>query len=80
MSILCRNTLMCGYWNIYVVTLTIVLRQCFCAASSICVATQFFYVAKIFLLVLIATVFLVLSAFLSRPGKSVVIESCLHLT
>ena len=34
LSILCRDNLMCDYWNSYVVTLTIVSRQCFCAASS----------------------------------------------
>ena len=28
----------------------------------------------------VATMFLVLSAFLSRPGKSVATDSCLHLT
>ena len=39
-----------------------------------------FYVAISFLLVLVATMSLVLSAFLSRPGKSVAIESFLHST
>ena len=39
-----------------------------------------FYIAIAFLLVLVATMFLVLSVFLSRLGKSVVIESCHHLT
>ena len=34
LSILCRDNLMCVYWNSYVATLTIVLRHCFCAASS----------------------------------------------
>ena len=57
-----------------------------------CVATLFlcnffkfvsrpnFYVAIAFLMVLVATMFLVLSAFLSRQGKSVATESCRHLT
>ena len=34
LSILCRNDLMCVYWNSYVATLTIMLRYCFCTASS----------------------------------------------
>ena len=41
LSILCRNALIYGYWNIYVATLTIVLQHCFCAASLNCVMTQF---------------------------------------
>ena len=41
LSFLCVDTLMCGYWNIYITTLTIVLRHCLCAASSNCVVTQF---------------------------------------
>ena len=32
---------MYGYWNIYVATLTILLRHCFYAAPSICVTTKF---------------------------------------
>ena len=39
LSILCCNTLMCGCWNIYVVTLIIVVRHSFCTSSSNCVAT-----------------------------------------
>ena len=54
LSILCRDNLMCDYWNSYVATLTIVSRPSF-------------YVATAFLLVLVATMFLILSAFLSRP-------------
>ena len=34
LSILCRDNLMCDYWNSYVATLTIVSRHCFYAASS----------------------------------------------
>ena len=41
LSILCRDVLIYGYWNIDVGTLTIVLRHCFYEASSNCVATQF---------------------------------------
>ena len=86
LSILCRDNLICVYWNSYVATLTIVLRHCLCAASSnLCHNQVFmlrpsFYVATPFLLVLVATMFLVLLAFLLRPGKSVATESCLHLT
>ena len=40
-AILCRDTLMGGCLNIYVVTLTILLRNCFCTASSNIVTTQF---------------------------------------
>ena len=39
-----------------------------------------FYVATVFLLVFVATMFLVLLAFLLQPGKSIVTEFCLHLT
>ena len=46
----------------------------------IIVSRHSFYVATTFLLFLVVTMFLVLSAFLSRPRKSVVTESCLHLT
>ena len=68
------------------------LLEQLCCDIDNCVATLFmcsffkfvsrprFYVATVFLLVLIAINFLVLSAFLSRPEKSVAIESCLHLT
>ena len=34
LSILCRDNLMCVYWNSYVATSTIVSRHCFCANSS----------------------------------------------
>ena len=34
LSVLCRNNLMCGYWNSYVAISTIVSRQCFYASSS----------------------------------------------
>ena len=34
LSILCRDILMCVYWNNYVATLTIVLQHCFCTTSS----------------------------------------------
>ena len=44
------------------------------------VATQFLCCDSIFVLVLVATLFLVLSEFLSRPRKFVAIEFCRHLT
>ena len=68
------------------------LLEHLCCDIDNCVATLFlcslfnlcrdlvFNVAKTFLLVLVAAVFLILSAFLSRSGKSVATESCLHLT
>ena len=68
------------------------LLEHLCCDIDNCVATLFlcsffnlccdpvFNVATAFLLVLVATVFFVLSAFLSRPGKSVATKSCLHLT
>ena len=34
LSILCRDILMCVYWNNYVATLTIVLRHSLCATHS----------------------------------------------
>ena len=34
LSILCRDNLMCDYWNNYVATSTIMSRPCFCATSS----------------------------------------------
>ena len=63
-------------------TLTIVLRYCFYAASSnLCRDPFFFFFGMtVFLLVFVATMFLELSAFLSRPGKSIMTESCLELT
>ena len=68
------------------------LLEQLCCDIENCVATLFlcnffkivlrpsFYVATTFLLVLVATMFLVLSAFLSRPGKSIATKSYLHLT
>ena len=68
------------------------LLEQLCGDIDNCVATLFlcsffnfvsrprFYAMTVFLLVLVATMFLVLSAFLSRPGKSIATESCLHLT
>ena len=68
------------------------LLEQLCCDIDNCVATLFlcsfskivsrpnFYVATAFLLALVATMFLVLSAILSRPGKSIAIESCLQLT
>ena len=44
------------------------------------VATQVLCHDSIYVLVLIATMFLVLSEVLSRPKKSIAIEFCLHLT
>ena len=44
------------------------------------VVTQFLSRVSISVLVLVATMFLVLSEFLSWPRKSVVIEFCRHLT
>ena len=76
--ILCHDNLMCVYWNS-------------CDIDN-CVATLFlcsffkfvsrpsFYVVTVFLLVLIETMFLVLSVFPSRLGKSIATESCLHVT
>ena len=80
LSILCHDNLMCVYWNSYVATLTIVLPHYLCAAFSNLCRNPVYYVATVFLLVLGATIFLVLSSFLSRPGKFVMTESCLHLT
>ena len=59
LKVLCRDNLMCGSLNSYVATSTIFLRQSFCAASSnlCCVSIS--------VLVLVATMFLVLSEFLS---------------
>ena len=57
-SIICRDTLMCGYWNIYVATLTIVLRHYLCAASSICVPTQSFMSRQYFCWFLLQQCFL----------------------
>ena len=45
LSILCCDNLMCGYWNSYVATSTIVSRQCFCLASSNWCRYIIFYVA-----------------------------------
>ena len=68
------------------------LLEKLCCDIDNCVATLFmwsffkilsqpsFYVVTAFLLVLVATMFLVLSAFLSQTGKFVTTESCLHLT
>ena len=68
------------------------LLEQLCCDIDNCVATLFmcsffklvsrpsFYVTTTFMLFLVATMFLVLSAFMSRPGKSVATESCLHLT
>ena len=68
------------------------LLEQLCCDIDNCVATLFlcsffkivlrpsFYVATTFLLVLVETMFLILSAFLSRPGKFVATESYLHLT
>ena len=78
LSILCRNTLVCGCWNIYVATLKIMFRHCFCTASSNCVTTQLFMSQHHFCWFFVATMFIVLSAFLSRTGKFVATESCPH--
>ena len=78
--VLCRDNLMCGYWNSYVVTSTIVSRQRFCAVSSNWCRDQVFMSRQHVCLVLVATMFLVLPAFLLRLGKSVAIEFCRHLT
>ena len=80
LSVLCRDNLMCGYWNSYVATSTIVSRQCFYAASSNWCRDQVFMSRQHVCLVLVVTMFLVLSAFLLRLGKSVATESCRHLT
>ena len=71
---------MCGYWNSYVATSTIVSRQCFYAASSNWCRDQVLMLRQHVCLVLVATMFLVLSAFLLRPEKSVATESCRHLS
>ena len=73
LSILCRDNLMCVYWNNYVATLFLCSFFKFVSQPS-------FYVVTTFMLVLVATMFLVLSTFLSRPRKSVSTESCSHLT
>ena len=73
LSILRRDILMCVYWNNYVATLFM------CSFFKI-VSRPSFYVVTAFLLVVVATMFLVLLAFLSRLGKFVTTESCLHLT
>ena len=70
---------MCGDWNSYVVTSTIVSRQCFCAGSSNWCHDLVFMSRQHVCLVLVAIMFLVLSAFLLRPGKFVATESCRHL-
>ena len=70
LSILCHDILMCVYWNNYVATLFLCIFFKFVSRPN-------FYVATAFLLVFIATKFLVLLAFLSRP---VMTESYLHLT
>ena len=73
-TVLCCDNLMCGSFNSYVTTSTILLRQSFYAASSNLCRDS------ISVLVLVATQFLVLLEFLSRPRKFVSIEFCLHLT
>ena len=65
LSVLCRDNLMCGDWNSNVATLTIVSRQCFCAASSNWCHDPVFMSRQHVCLVLIATMFLLLSSFLS---------------
>ena len=65
LSVLCRDNLMCGYWNSYVATLTIVSRQCFCAASSNWCHELVFMSQQHLCLVLVKTMFLVLLEFLS---------------
>ena len=76
-SILWHDILMCVYWNNYVATCNATLFLC---SFFKIVSWLNFYITTAFLLVLIATMSLILSAFLSRPGKSIAIESCLHLT
>ena len=44
------------------------------------VATKFLCRDNIFVLVLVATLFILLSEFLSQPRKFVAIEFCRHLT
>ena len=56
---------MCGYWNNYVETSTIVLRQCFCETSSNWCRDPVFMSRQHVCLVLVATIFLILSAFLT---------------
>ena len=68
------------------------LLEHLCCDTNNCVATLFlhsffklcsdpiFMSRHHFCWYFVATMFLVLSTFLSRPGKSVAIESCLHLT
>ena len=70
-SVLCRNNLMCGYWNSYVATSTLVSRQCFCVASSNSCSDPVFMSRQHVCLVLVASMFLILSASLSQPRKSV---------
>ena len=58
LSVLCRDNLMCGYWNSYVATTTIVSRQCFCAASSNWCSDLVFMSRQHFYLVLVQRCFL----------------------
>ena len=48
-SVLCRDNLMCGSWNSYVATSTIVSRQCFLCSFFKLVSQPSFYVATAFL-------------------------------
>ena len=65
LSVLCRDNLMCGYWNSYVATSTIVSRQYFCVASLNWCHDPIFMSRQHVCLVLVATMFLVLSTFMS---------------
>ena len=80
LSVLCHDNLICVYWNSYVATSTIMSRHCFCAASSNLCRDPVFMLQQHFCCFLLQQCFLVLLAFLSRPGKSIVTESCRHLT
>ena len=71
---------MSGSLNSYVVTSTILSRQNLCAASSNQCHDPVSCRDNISILVLVVTMFLVLSEFLSRPRKSITTEFCRHLT
>ena len=71
---------MCVYWNNYVATFDNCVAILFLYRFFIFVSRPSFYVTTAFQLVLVATMFLILSAFLLRLRKYVATESCLHLT
>ena len=71
---------MCGALNSYVATSTIFVVIEFLFSFFKLVSRPVFVSRQHFCLVIVATLFLVLSEFLSRPRKSVATEFCRHLT